>query len=151
MVMTTWIRRLGSSSLLALTLNMPLLTQDPSPSPHDLPPLLPVAEEAALAQSAAPVEISSRAAILILKRGGYETLREGTNGFVCLVDRIYADSVEPICFNPEASRSILQVQLRRAELREQGWSHADIEKEIEAELQSGQLGHPEGLAIGYML
>ena len=38
-----------------------------------------------LAESAAPVEISSKAAVYVLELGGYEKVREGTNGFTCFV------------------------------------------------------------------
>jgi hypothetical protein len=43
--------------------------------------------EIALARSAAPKSISQDATVLILGRQGYETAVEGTNGFVCVVER----------------------------------------------------------------
>jgi hypothetical protein len=43
--------------------------------------------EIALARSAAPPSVSSRATILVLKQYGYEQVIAGTNGFVCQVDR----------------------------------------------------------------
>ena len=45
------------------------------------------AAEIALARSAAPASISSRAQILVLGKHGYETAVNGSNGFVCLVTR----------------------------------------------------------------
>ena len=43
--------------------------------------------EISLARSAAPESISENADILILSRQGYGTAVEGTNGFVCVVER----------------------------------------------------------------
>jgi hypothetical protein len=42
-----------------------------------------------LALSAAPTEVSSKAAVYILGAKGYEKAREGTNGFSCLVERSF--------------------------------------------------------------
>src|SRR5262245_57621702 len=43
--------------------------------------------EVALARSAAPLHISERATIKVLTASGYEVVREGDNGFVCMVMR----------------------------------------------------------------
>src|SRR5262249_43087954 len=43
--------------------------------------------EIRLARSAAPPSISKDATVMVLGRHGYETAVEGTNGFVCTVDR----------------------------------------------------------------
>jgi len=44
-------------------------------------------EEVALARSAAPPNISNKAAIKVLTKTGYQTLQQGSNGFVCMVMR----------------------------------------------------------------
>lgn len=116
----------------------------------ELPPLLPEAEEIALAQSAAPPAISRDATVLVLRRGGYVSVVTGTNGFTCMVDRIFVDSREPICYNPEAGATIMQMQLRRAALRARGLDAASIEREIEAAFARGELREPQELALGYM-
>ena len=41
----------------------------------------------ALAESAAPAEVSSKATVYILGPKGFEKAREGTNGFTCYVQR----------------------------------------------------------------
>src|SRR6202167_1020883 len=72
--------------------------------------------EIALARSAAPDSISHDAKVLVLGPHGYETAVEGTNGFVCIVERGWMapfDNPEfwnpkirgPLCFNPPAARS----------------------------------------------
>ena len=48
---------------------------------------MPRAAEVALARSAAPLHISERATIKVLTASGYEVVREGDNGFVCMVMR----------------------------------------------------------------
>jgi hypothetical protein len=50
--------------------------------------------EIALARSAAPPSVSKDATIMVLGRHGYETAVEGTNGFVCNVDRSWMDQFE---------------------------------------------------------
>lgn len=129
---------IGSSSLPA---------QD---SPEALPSLIDEAAETALARSAAPLHVSADAAVLVLKRGGFIELEEGTNGFTCMVDRYYVEALEPTCFNPEASETILPVLLRRNELREQGRPPEEIDREIELGFERGEFRLPQGLAIGYM-
>jgi hypothetical protein len=49
-----------------------------------------VADETALARSAAPTSISGDADVLTLGSNGYETAVKGKNGFVCLVQRSWA-------------------------------------------------------------
>src|SRR5215470_17930923 len=79
-----------------------------------------------LAASAAPAEVSSRAAIYILGPKGYEKAREGSNGFTCLVNRQYLDTLEPECYDAEGSRTTLLAHLRTEELRAQGKSDEAI-------------------------
>src|SRR5215471_121714 len=78
--------------------------------------------EIALAKSAAPDNISDHATIKVLTASGFQTVNDGDNGFVCMVmrgwsaptytpaqfrDLVYDAKVRaPICFNPEASRTV---------------------------------------------
>src|ERR1700751_2036081 len=93
--------------------------------------------EIALARSAAPEAISRDARILVLGHHGYETAVEGTNGFVCVVERGWmspADAPEfwnpklrgPICFNPPAARSVLPITYKRTELVLAGRTQPEI-------------------------
>jgi hypothetical protein len=58
--------------------------------------------EIALARSAAPPSVAKDATVMVLGRDGYETAVEGTNGFVCNVDRSWMDQFEnsPEFWNP---------------------------------------------------
>jgi hypothetical protein len=63
----------------------------------------------------------------VLARRGYEPAVKGTNGFLCLVHRQWQASFSdedfwnpdvrsPVCFNPQAARSVVPINLRRTEL-----------------------------------
>lgn len=81
-------------------------------------------EEISLARSAAPASISGAAEVLALGDRGYETAVKGKNGFVCLVERSWANNFDdadfwnpkmrgPICYNAAAARSVLPPYLER--------------------------------------
>ena len=118
---------------------------------HELPPLIEEEREVAIALSAAPEHVSQNASLLVLKRGGFVRVREGSNGFTCLVERYWAQAVEPMCLNEEASATILPVLLRRSELRENGASLEEIDQAIDAGYERGEFRLPERLAVSYML
>src|ERR1700677_4276820 len=91
---------------------------------------MPRDQQIALAESAAPAEVSSKATVYVLGPKGYEKAREGTNGFSCFVGRHFVKpmetTIEPQCFDAEGSRTLLPVYLHGEELRISGKSEADI-------------------------
>jgi hypothetical protein len=107
-----------------------------------------------LALSAAPAEVSSKAAVYILGPQGYEKVREGTNGFSCLVERAFVGTTEvavgPACFDAEGSRTLLLTYLRREELRAQGKSEAEIKNDIANGYKEGRFKVP-GPGFLYMM
>jgi hypothetical protein len=118
--------------------------------------------EIALARSAAPVSISGDATVMVLGRHGYTTAVEGKNGFVCVVERGWMspfDAAEfwnpkmrgPICFNPQAARSILPLTLKRTDLVLDGGSKAQVMEGIKAALKAKQLTALEPGAMSYMM
>lgn len=115
--------------------------------------------EIALARGAAPESISRDATVLVLGRRGYETAVAGKNGFVCVVERAWMspfDSPEfwnpknrgPICFNPQAVRSILPITIKRTELVMTGESREQIEEWTKAAFAKKEL--PTSLEAGAM-
>lgn len=135
----------------------PASAQDAEPF-TDLPPgdpgpreILERDREIALARSAAPSSVSADATVLVLERGGYVVAEEGTSEVTCYVSRDWEESLEPLCFDAEGSRTILPIYLRRAELRERGLSLAEIEADIADGLRTGRLRLPTRPAIGYMM
>jgi len=118
--------------------------------------------EIALARSAAPQSISSDAKILVLGWRGYETAREGKNGFVCLVERSWMspfNSAEfwnpkvrvPGCFNAAAARSILPITMKRTEMVLAGLSKAQMIDRMKSEFDNKELPTPEPGAMCYMM
>lgn len=118
--------------------------------------------EIAMARTAAPDAISRDATILVLGRHGYETAVEGKNGFVCLMERAWmapTDNTEfwnpkyrsPICLNPQAVRSVLPIDYKRAELVLAGQSKAQILEWTKAAYANKELPALERGAMSYMM
>src|SRR5579862_8004509 len=93
--------------------------------------------EIAVARSGAPASISDAAEVMVLRRDGYTTAVKGTNGFVCIVERAWANTTDepqfwnpkvraPHCFNQPAANSVLPYFLRRTKLVLAGKSKAEI-------------------------
>ena len=118
----------------------------------ELPPLLPREREVALARSAAPGAVTADATVLVLERGvGYVEAVAGTNGVTCIVDRTWARSVEPQCFDREASETILPLRLRFAALREARRSRAEVDADREAGIRDGRYRLPRRPALTWMM
>jgi hypothetical protein len=115
------------------------------------PPMLTEAEEIALARSAAPAEVTDEATILVLRDGRYHTAAEGSNGVTCMVSRSLPLSLEPICYDPEASRTILQIEIRRVELRLAGCPPEEVDQRVEQAIGSGEFALPQRPAMAYMM
>jgi hypothetical protein len=120
------------------------------------------ADEVALARSAAPAAISAEARILTFGPKGYETVAEGKNHFVCLVERPWANNFDspdfwnpkvraPHCFNAAAARSVLPTYLKRTEWAMAGVSKAEMQKRTQAALAADQIPVPEVGSIAYMM
>lgn len=116
---------------------------------------VPRERQIALAESAAPAEVSSKATIYILGLKGYEKAREGTNGFSCFVGRHFVKptetTVEPSCFDAEGSRTLLQVYMRGEELRSIGKSEAEIKEDMANGYKEGRLKYPAKPGFLYMM
>lgn len=109
-------------------------------------------EEIALAMTAAPAEISSAADVWVLRASGPAKARAGTNGCSCMVSRdLHEGSLYPICFDREASRTVLKRELLELELRAKGRSEADVQRAVEAAYEKGELETPAKPAVSYMM
>jgi hypothetical protein len=118
--------------------------------------------EIALARSAAPPAISHDAKVLVLSRHGYETAAEGTNGFVCVVNRSWMlpfDNPEfwdpavrlPFCLNPPAVKSVLPLTFREAEWVLAGLSKAQLFDRTKAAFDNHELPLPDAGSMCYMM
>ena len=108
-------------------------------------------EEIRVARSAAPAHVSDEAAVLVLREGRYVVGRKGTTDVTCLVARSRPGSVEPICYDAEASRTIMQIEIRRNELRFAGTPDAEIDRVVAEAIGSAELQLPRRPALAYMM
>jgi hypothetical protein len=114
--------------------------------------LLDEATEVELALSAAPVPVARGASVWVLRSNGFERVREGTNGFHCLIQRANdVKIVAPTCFDAEASRTIMAAQLYQADLWSEGKSAEQVNTAVAAAYRNGTLRPPMRGAVGYMM
>jgi hypothetical protein len=124
--------------------------------------LMDPAAEIALAKSAAPPSITAKATILVLTRQGYERAINGSNGFVCAVERGWMSNYDfpqfwnpkmrgPLCYNPPAVRTILPYTIRRTALVLAGRSRPEMAATIKDEIQKHKLPPLEAGALTYMM
>jgi hypothetical protein len=132
----------------SLLLATSLQSNAPSPA-YDLE--RPREERIRLAESAAPPEVAGSATVYVLERSGYVKVRDGSNGFTCIVDRQHPLNQEPTCFDAEGSTTTLPVRLAVEELRAAGQSEDAIRAEVETGYQSGRFRAPQKPGIVYML
>lgn len=126
--------------------------QSASAGSTELPPILDLEREIALARSAAPATVSAEATVLVLRRGeGFVVGEEGTSGVTCLVDRTWPQTIEPHCYDPEGAETILPMRLRWAELRERGWPKERIDADIEEGIAAGRFRLPNRPVLTWMM
>ena len=119
--------------------------------------------EIALARSAAPDRVSKDATIMVLAENGYETVIEGTNSFVCIVMRSWGNPthdhaylydpnlIVPECLDENAVKTILPMQLFRAELGTKKTPPAEIEAAVTEGFRTGRFQRTESVSFSYML
>lgn len=119
-------------------------------------------DEIALARSAAPETISSEATILVLGRNGFETAVKGSNGFVCMVQRVGSGAIDwpefwnpkiraAECLNPPAARAMVPIYELKTRLVLAGDTPEEIYNKIEAAFSRGDLPALEPGAMSYMM
>jgi hypothetical protein len=118
--------------------------------------------EIALARTAAPASISDRADVMVLRPDGYATAAQGSNGFVCIVERSWAKQTDetdfwnpsiraPICFNAAAAKTFLPIFLMKTKLVLAGKSKAEILAATNAALDKKELPALDPGAMCYMM
>ena len=140
---------------------MALAESYPSMAPLDQY-LMPTDAEIALARSAAPKSVSGEADVMVLGREGYTTAVKGTNGFLCIVERAWANPTDapefwnpkmraPNCFNAAAARTFVQIYLMKTRLVLAGKSKAEILQATTSAMDKGELPALEPGAMCYMM
>ena len=128
--------------------------------------MMPRDAEIALARSAGPDNVSSRATIKVLTDSGFKVAVEGDNGSACMVlrgwgaptynpehfrDFIYVGDLRaPICFDPASTRTMMPYYELRHKLGLEGKTADEIARGVEAAYARGELPKVEP-SIGYML
>jgi len=74
-----------------------------------LPEILSREKEVALALSAGPEHLRQGAAVYALERNGFVKVRDGSNGFTCIVNRDHPLNQKPVCFDAEGTATILPI------------------------------------------
>ncbi|MGH9518288.1 MAG: hypothetical protein ACRD2D_01515, partial [Terriglobales bacterium] len=124
--------------------------------------LMPRADEIAFARSAAPPSVADHATVMVLTREGYVVAANGSNGFVCLVERSWDRPFNTPrfwnpkirganCLNPPAARSVLPFYLLRAKLALAQRSEAAIRAGLQAALAAHRLPQLEPDSFAFML
>jgi hypothetical protein len=124
--------------------------------------------EIALAKSAAPDNISGHATIKVLTTTGFQGVHEGDNGFVCLVMRGFTGAPTfspaqlrvaigydsktraPICFNPQAARTVLPYYELRTKLGLEGKTPEQIAEAVQAAYAKGEIPKRAEVSFAYM-
>jgi hypothetical protein len=116
---------------------------------------MPRDQQIALALSAGPEGVRSGATVYVLAATGYEKAREGSNGVTCLVGRHFVKptetTIEPMCYDPEGTRTLLPVELYREELRSKGVAEDEIKADVAARYKDGRFKAPGRSGVLYML
>jgi hypothetical protein len=118
--------------------------------------------EIALARSAAPASIAGEAEVMVLGKKGFTTAVQGTNGFLCVVERSWGAATDepefwnpkvrsPICFNPAAARTFAQIFLMKTKLVLAGKSKTEIVAATASALDKKELPALEPGAMCYMM
>jgi hypothetical protein len=110
----------------------------------------PVDVQIALAESAGP-PVASAAAIYVLGAKGYRKVREGTNGFTCLISRERIDTLEPECFDAEGTATVVPVRLFTEARRADGTAEARIKALVDQGYRAGRFRAPRKPGLVYML
>jgi hypothetical protein len=164
--LTSWKLTAGAVAILVFMLVTPSHAQVASKYPPLNEYLMPPDTEIALARSAAPTNISSRATIKVLTKSGYEVVHKGDNGFVCMVmrswaaptytpaqfrDLVYDATVRaPICFDPLASRTVMPYYELRSKVGLEQKTPDQITEAIQAAYAKGELPKRETVSFAYM-
>ena len=118
--------------------------------------------EIALARSAAPASVSDGAEVMVLRRAGYTTAVKGSNGFVCIVERSWANTTDdpqfwnpkvraPHCFNSPAAKTVLPIYLMKTRLVLAGKARAEIATAIASALDKKELPALAPATMVYMM
>lgn len=149
---TVSMMRICSLGLAAqIAVSAPAAAQSPQTAGGQPTPLMDRETEIALALSACPPPVASKAAVYVLDRSGYVKVRDSQNGFTAIVQHSLPTSQEPQCIDAEGTRTLLPRMLKVAELRAQGKSPEEIKRFVADAFAKGVFRPPTRPGVDYML
>jgi hypothetical protein len=95
--------------------------------------------------------VSARARVLVFADTAFVVADSGSSGVTCVVNRSWPQSLEPHCYDAEASATILPMELRRTMLLHRGRSEAEANRDIADGLARGAFRLPRRAAMSYMM
>jgi hypothetical protein len=147
----TALRRICSLGLAAQLAVSASAAAQSTPAVGRQPPLMDRQKEIALAVSACPPHLASKAAVYVLDKSGYVKVRDSQNGFTAIVQHSLPTAQEPQCIDAEGTRTHLPRILKVAELRAQGKSREEIQRLVADAFAKGVLQPPIRPGVNYML
>lgn len=128
-----------------------LLAADQLPAVRTVDASTPAAVQIALAESAGPPAVAKDATIYILGPGGYTKVRDGKNGFTCLISRQRPDTLEPECFDAEGTATLVPARMFIESQRAAGVAEDVIQSQVDEGYKSGRFIAPRKPGLVYML
>ena len=135
----------------AIAMSQSAAAQSARTTESQRPPMMDRQREIALALSACPSSVASKAAVYVLDHAGYIKVRESENGFTAIVQHAVPTSQDPQCMDAEGSRTFLPRYLKVAEWRAQGKSPDEIKLLVADAFAKGIFQPPTKPGIDYML
>lgn len=160
---------LAMAGVLVVATCVPAFGQSTGVTANAYPKMAPIEQyrmekdaEVAMARSAAPAEISKNADVMVLGARGYETVAQGTNGFLCVVLRSWTAPPEdlsfwnpklrgPICLNAAAARTYWPIMEKRTELVLAGEPKEKMLADVQASFEKKELPGIEAGVMSYMM
>ncbi len=149
--------------IVLLTACAPARGQAPASNPYPtMAPLskymMPRDAEIAMARSAAPASLSANAEVLVMSKSGYEIAAKGSNGWVCIVGRMWGAGIDDpefwnpkgrgaACLNPDAAQTVLPSYLARTKWALAGDTREEIAAKSQAAYTAHQVPEPRGFAL----
>lgn len=143
--------RIAVISLFVLTVHVAALASALAQSTSQQPSLMERDKEIALALSACPPAVASKAAVYVLEKSGYIKVRDSQNGFTAIVQHVLPTSQDPRCMDAEGTRTHLPRVLKVAELRAQGKTREEIQRFVADAFAKGLFQPPARPGVDYML
>lgn len=152
-------------AVLAFVFASSVSAEGTTPAPNPYPTMAPVSAylmprdaEIQMARSAAPASLSSHAAVLVMTKTGYAVAAKGTNGWVCLVERMWSAGLDDpefwnpkgrgaACLNPEAVQSVLPFYAARTKWALAGDTREEMARKSKAGYADHRFPQPRGFAL----